>query len=41
MLQWKSTKLLKEPILLQHLVEPVQNSMVYQLPLFNQTLYRL
>ena len=38
MRQCNSTKLLKKPILLQLLVEPGQNSMVYQLPIINQTL---
>jgi len=38
MLHWKSTQLLKEPILLQRLVEPDQSSMVYWLFTINQTL---
>jgi len=38
MRQCNSTKLFKKNILLQHLVEPGQNSMVYQLPMINQTL---
>jgi len=37
MRQCNSTKLLKKTILLQLLVEPGQNSMVYQLPIINQT----
>jgi len=36
-LQCKSTQLLKEPILLQFLVEPDQSNVVYQLPMINQT----
>jgi len=38
MRQCKSTKLLKKPILLPLLVEPDQSSMIYQLPMINQTL---
>jgi len=37
MRQYKSTKLLKKPILLQLRVELDQSRMVYQLPMINQT----
>jgi len=38
MRQRKSTKLLKKQILLQRLVKPHQDNMVYQLTMINQTL---
>jgi len=38
MRQCKSTKPFENPILLELLVEPDQSSMVYQLPMINQTL---
>jgi len=37
MRQYKSTKLLKKPILFQLRVELDQSRMVYQLPMINQT----